>query len=358
MLHNGIVLHTSLYEVNKFFKTFDMGYEKIPACVNDCCLFKNQFQELDTCPKCKFSRWKINTRTGEVKKGNQQKVLRYFPIIPRLKRMFRSKDMAKDLRWHFSNKSTYGKMHHPIDFVTWDQMNQKYPSFAAEERNIRLGLSTDGFNPFNMKNVNYSAWPVLLVNYNMPPDKCMKQENIMLTLLIPGPTQPRNNIDVYLEPLIDDLNHLLKKGELTYDAFSHTTFTLKAMLLWTIHDFPAYGNLAGCKVKGKMGCLVYGKHTYSLWLSNCRKHMYISHQKSVSPIHVYRQKKALFDGKVEHGRKCRILTGHNIYQLLKKYKNDFGNVRVNGRKRKMNDCVGSASGTDEEFIESEEEEEQ
>ena len=76
----------------------------------------------------------------------------------------------------------------------------------------------------------------------------------MLSLLIPGPQQPGNSIDVYLEPLIDDLNQLWSIGELTYDVVSRDTFTLKAMLLWTISDFPAYGNLAGCKLKGKMGC--------------------------------------------------------------------------------------------------------
>ncbi|XP_019095592.1 PREDICTED: uncharacterized protein LOC104763200 [Camelina sativa] len=341
MLPKDNELLTSLYEVKKFLKSFDMGYDKIDACVNDCCLFRHQLQELDNCPKCKFSRWKINTRNGELKKGIPQKVLRYFPIIPRLKRMFRSEEMAKDLRWNFTNQSTDGKMRHPVDSVTWDQMNEKYPSFAAEERNIRLGLSTDGFNPFNMKNVNYSAWLVLLVN-------------IMLTLLIHGPTQPGNNIDLYLEPMIEDLNHLWEKGELTYDAFSHTTFTLRAMLLWTIQDFPAYGNLARCKVKGQMGCPVCGKHTDSLWLSNCRKHVYMSHRKSLPSSHVYRGKKARFDGKSEHGRRSRILTGHNIYQILKNYKNDFGNVRVTGRKRKMKYCVDSASDTDDESEEEEE----
>ncbi|XP_013607705.1 PREDICTED: uncharacterized protein LOC106314372 [Brassica oleracea var. oleracea] len=254
MLPEDNVLHTSLYEVKRFLRSFDMGYETIHACVNDCCLFRKEFEKLDKCPKCNASRWKINLRTGDVKKGIPQKVLRYFLIIPRLKRMFRSEDMSKDLRWHFTNKSTDGKSRHPVDSVTCNQMNDRYPSFVAQERNLRLGLSTDGFNPFNMKNVNYSCWPVLLVIYNMSPEKCMKEENIMLSLLIPGPSQPGNNIDVYLEPLIEDLNHLWEKGESTYDAVSHTTFTLRAMLLWTIQDFPAYGNLAGCKVKGKMGC--------------------------------------------------------------------------------------------------------
>jgi len=286
MLPEENVLHTSLYEVKRFLKSFDMGYEKIHACVNDCCLFRKEFEKLDNCPKCNASRWKISMRKGDVKKGIPHKVLRYFPIIPRLKRMFRSEEMAKDLRWHFSNKSTDGKSRHLVDSVTWDQMNDKYPLFAAEERNLRLGLSTDGFNPFNMKNVNYSAWPVLLVNYNMSPEKCMKEENIMLSLLIPGRTQPGNNIDVYLEPLIEDLNHLWEQGEVTYDAFSHTTFKLRAMLLWIIQDFPAYANLAGCKVTGKMGCPVCGKNTDSMWLTNCRKHVYMSHRKGLPPTWV------------------------------------------------------------------------
>ncbi|CAA7023801.1 unnamed protein product [Microthlaspi erraticum] len=142
MLPADNVLNTSLYEVKKFLKSFDLGYENIHACVNDCCLFRKKYKKLESCPKCKISRWKTNIHTGEVKQGVPQKVLRYFPIIPRLKRMFRSEDMAKDLRWHFTNKSTDGKLRHPVDSVTWDQMNDIYPSFAAEERNVRLGLST------------------------------------------------------------------------------------------------------------------------------------------------------------------------------------------------------------------------
>jgi len=215
MLPKDNVIHTSLYDVKKFLKSFDMGYQKIHACVNDCCLFRKKYKMLENCPKCNSSRWKINMQTGEVKKGVPQKVLRYFPIIPRLKRMFRIEEMTKDLRWHFSNKSINGKLRHPVDSVTCEKMNDKYPLFASEERNMRLGLSTDGFNPFNMKNTKYSCWPVLIVNYNLPPHLCMKKENIMLTLLIPGPQQPGNSIDVYLKPLIEDLNHLWKKGEVT-----------------------------------------------------------------------------------------------------------------------------------------------
>ena len=236
-------------------------------------------------------------------------------------------------------------------------MNDKYPSFAAEERNLRLGLSTDGFNPFNMKNTKYNCWPVLLVNYNLPPDLCMKKENIMLSLLIPGPHQPGNSIDVYLEPLIEDLIHLWKNGEVTYDAHSKTTFTLKTMLLGTISDFPAYGNLAGSKVKAKMGCPICGKNTDSFWLKFSRKHVFMCHRKGLAPTHRYRDKKTWFDGKAEHGRKARILTGHEVSQNLKTFKNDFGNVKESGRKRKRIVCVDPVSDSEDSSSESEEDEE-
>ena len=40
----------------------------------------------------------------------------------------------------------------------------------------------------------------------------MKKTFIMLSLLIPGPTTPRNDIDIYLQPLIDELNELWEVG--------------------------------------------------------------------------------------------------------------------------------------------------
>ena len=178
----------------------------------------------------------------------------------------------------------------------------------------------------------------------------------MLSLLIPGPHQPGNSIDVYLEPLIDDLNTLWSIGEVTYDALTRSAFTLKAMLLWTISDFPAYGNLAGCKVKGKMGCPLCGKNTESMWLKFSRKHVYMGHRKGLPPTHSFRGKKKWFDGKVEQGRRGRILTGRDISQHLRNFHNDFGNFKRSASKRKMmqgstdlgSDIEGMSSESDEE----------
>ena len=89
MLPIDNVIPRSIYEVRKLFMEFDLGYQKIHACVNDCCLFRNEKEKLESCPECNTSRWKVDRQTNAIKQGIPAKVLRYFPIIPRLKRMFK-----------------------------------------------------------------------------------------------------------------------------------------------------------------------------------------------------------------------------------------------------------------------------
>lgn len=105
------------------------------------------------------------------------------------------------------------------------------PIFAKDPRNLRLGLSIDGFKSFSNLNTSYSCWPVVLVIYNLPLWKCMVGENLMLILLIPGKKQPGDKIDVYLQPLVEDLNKLWRLGVQTFDHISDSTFNLKAILM-------------------------------------------------------------------------------------------------------------------------------
>ena len=128
-------------------------------------------------------------------------------------------------------------------------VDHMWPDFAFEPQNLRLALSTDGTNPHKSMSSRHSCWPVILIIYNLPPWLYMKMKFMMLSLLISGPRKPGKNIDVYLSPLVDDLKTLWEKGFETYDAHLHELFTLKAIILWTINDFPAYGNLVDCIVK-------------------------------------------------------------------------------------------------------------
>jgi len=80
-----------------------------------------------------------------------------------------------------------------------------FPSFARDARNLRLGLATDGFNPFGNMNTTYSMWPVLVKVYNLPPWSCTAASNCIMALLIPGPKSLGKDFDVFLQPLIEEL---------------------------------------------------------------------------------------------------------------------------------------------------------
>lgn len=143
-------------------------------------------------------------------------------------------------------------MCHTSDSAAWKHLDEKYSSFAMESRNVRLGLSADGFQPFGQSGQQYSSWPVILTPYNLPPWMCMKDEYMFLTVLVPGPKNPKDKIDVFLQPLISELKDLWSIGVESYDIESKTNFKLHAALLWTISDFSAYSMLSGWSTAGKL----------------------------------------------------------------------------------------------------------
>jgi hypothetical protein len=135
-------------------------------------------------------------------------VLRYFPLIPRIQRLFAINKTSDDMRWHDVGRTKDGKLRHPADGEAWKDFDRRYPDFEKDYRNVRLGLASDGFNPFRNLSSKHSTWPVMLIPYNLPPWICMKQTSLILSMIIPGPDSPGNDIDVYLQPLIDELLEL------------------------------------------------------------------------------------------------------------------------------------------------------
>jgi hypothetical protein len=79
----------------------------------------------------------------------------------------------------------------------------------------------------------------------------MKQTSFILSLIIPGPSSLGMDIDVYLQPLIEELQELWNVGIRTFDASKKNNFVMQAQLMWTINDFPAYADLSGWPNKGE-----------------------------------------------------------------------------------------------------------
>ena len=211
MLPRGNVLPHNTYEAKKVVCHLGLEVQKIHACINDCILYRSkEYENLNACPVCSALRYKIRRDDpGDVegeprpRKRVPAKVMWYAPIIPRLKRLFQNKEHAKLLRWHKEDRKKDVMLRHPADGSQWRKIDREFPTFSDDARNLRFGLSTDGFNPFGEHSTSHSTWPVTLCIYNLPPWLCMKREFIMMSVLIQGPKQPGNDIDVYLRPLVE-----------------------------------------------------------------------------------------------------------------------------------------------------------
>ena len=168
----GETLPSSMTEARKIVDGIGLKYEKIDASPNDCMLFWKKNASATECTVCHTSRWKEHgeKEDGAGKRRNKAipaKMLQYFPLNPRLQRLFTSDKMAKDMVRHEKERKKDGILRHPADLQAWRHVDALYPPFGAEPRNVRLGLTSDGFNPFGRQDSRYSVWPVILIPYNL-----------------------------------------------------------------------------------------------------------------------------------------------------------------------------------------------
>ncbi|KAK7266896.1 hypothetical protein RIF29_19556 [Crotalaria pallida] len=317
MLPKDNELPTRTYEAKQVIRSTGMGYKKIHTCRNDCILFWKEYESLTVCPKCNESRYKKEDSTPA-------NVLWYFPVKERFRRMYSSAIDSKNLTWHVDERIKDGKLRHPADSPRWRKIDHEYPDFAQDAINLRLALSTDGINPHGVQSSSHSTWPVMLVIYNLPPWLCMKRKYMMLSMLISGPKQPGNDINVYLAPLIEDLKQMWETGIEVYDGYRRESFNLRATLFGTISDFPTYGNLSGHSTKGQCTCPICEDNTHWMRLENYKKNVFLGHCIFLPSGHRYRGWRKAFNGKREDGKAPLPMTGEQLFEKLKSLSNNFG----------------------------------
>ncbi|WMV25099.1 hypothetical protein MTR67_018484 [Solanum verrucosum] len=122
------------------------------------------------------------------------------------------------MRWHHENKANDGIMRHPVDSKAWKKFDELHQSFVVEPRNVRLGPASDGFQPFGHSGTPYS------------------------------PGSPGDAIDVYLQPLIDELKELWETGVCTFDASTKWNFTMLCIeVREPLIELSLFFNLFGAK---------------------------------------------------------------------------------------------------------------
>jgi Transposase family tnp2 len=115
-------------------------------------------------------------------------------------------------------------LRHPADSPEWTSIDIMHSDFSSDLRNLRIELCTDRMNPYENMSSRHITWRVLLCIYNLPPWLCMKRRYIMISLMISGPKQPGNDIDVFLAPLIEELKKFMGERSESMGCISERVF--------------------------------------------------------------------------------------------------------------------------------------
>ncbi|GJV64122.1 hypothetical protein Tco_1474950 [Tanacetum coccineum] len=184
-------------------------------------------------------------------------------------------------RWKVDNKTH--KVYKNIPAKAWRTIDEKFLKIAKDPRNLRLRISYDGVD-VNTGNRHHSVWPVLAVIYNLPPWLWVD----------------------------------------TYDASTKYNFNLRAVMLWTINDYPALGTLCGCPYGGFKGCVVCRKDTNYVRLSALSKQSYVGHKRYLPYNHPFIKQKKAFNGQQEFLLAPNPMTGEQIYNDVQHIENKWG----------------------------------
>jgi hypothetical protein len=164
-----------------------------------------------------------------------------------------------------------------------------------------MGLSFDGVNPFSMQRSMHSTWPVLIILYNLSPWMVTKKFSLSLNILISGKEASiGNNIDVFLQPLYEELLKLWEGVDVVDTSLEQKTrnFWLRGLLLWTVSDFPTYGLIFEQQYSVCLVCRL-AVNSRSMRGPKKTKIIFLGSRRWLPPDHSYHTN-LTFDGLCEH----------------------------------------------------------
>ena len=167
----------------------------------------------------------------------------------------------------------------------------------------------------------------------------MKEPFIFMSLLILDPKASDNEIDVYLQSLIDDLKEQWENRVQTYDSVSQKNFKLHASNLWIINNFSAYENLSEWSTKGYLACPICNKDASSLYLKHGQKIYFMGHRWFLRGNHIWRIRyNQSFDGKSDRCLPPKELSRTKILEQLEVIENVQFEKISDTRKRKRTEA--------------------
>ena len=220
------------------------------------------------------------------------KVYCYNSVIDNLRRFIKRSGFFMKCEMWRNRKVPNGFLADIFDGRVWKEWQViNGEPFLSAPRNFAFMLNVDWFQPF--KHSLYSVGALYLVLMNLPRSERFKPENVFLVGVIPGPHEPKLNINTYLQPLVDELNILWNDGIYEFEHGSSVQHLSRAVLLCVGCDVPAARKVCGftghasCKGCSKCKKLFPGNVSTSLDFSGfepCPKRSNNEHRKEAQEV--------------------------------------------------------------------------
>ena len=147
------------------------------------------------------------TNNNNSRKKISRKQFSFIPLINRFKIQYNDSNRSKSLRYRYqyvtSDEYDDNNISDIFDGNLYKELVDE--GYFNDERDIALISSTDGFQIFKQKTDD--CWVVMFINANLNPIERVKKENLLISLIIPGPNQPKY-FNSFLRPLVDELKLL------------------------------------------------------------------------------------------------------------------------------------------------------
>ena len=150
----------------------------------------------------------------------------------------------------------------------------------------------------------------------------MKRKYIHMNMLIEGPKQPGNDINLYLG-LLKGARHAVENASQYVGCRREEYLPMRAALLTTVHDSLGYRYVAGQVVHGFSRCVRCMDDTTYRQLDRdpgSSKTVFMGHRRWLCDDDAWRKRKDLFDGETEPRRRPRTRSDEEIDELLKNWK--------------------------------------
>ena len=249
----------SLYMARKLaMELTKLSSQLVDMCPRSCMAFTGEFKGLHKCIYVRDKRHPCGQPCYD-KKGHPRAQMLYTPIAPVIQSFYKNKKMAKAMLYRHehlqkalkelkpnSSPTTYFDFSNTINHINHFQDLQLFQN----ETDTAITISGDGAQ-LTMKKQS-DVWVLIVTILNLPPDMRSRANNIIIPLVIPGPSSP-GNVESFIYPLYEELAKL-SVGVWTWNALSETFFPLKVFLCGVLGDMLGSAKLS--KMAGHMA--LYG----------------------------------------------------------------------------------------------------